>query len=91
MAAGMPQRSSFNEWFAALGIVDITTLEEDDRSCGICYQDFSSEHGPVRLPCSHIFVSYYSPTFILQYAAYGAFAACLRLLRLLVLGHEQTC
>ena len=70
----MAQLPTFLDFFATLETVDVATLEENDTSCDICLEEYSSEHSPVRLPCSHIFVSYPFPTLRSLFVALDEFS-----------------
>ena len=63
----MSQAFTFEAWFNRLPTVDIETLNEDDKNCSICREEYSSSSStkdpqqedrvekPISLPCGHFF------------------------------------
>ena len=49
---------SFRQWFADLPAIDVSTLEHDSKTCGICCETYSPEDQPLRLSCSHVLGSH---------------------------------
>ena len=49
---------SFDQWFAKLPAIDVSTLENDCKKCGICCEPYTTEDQPLRLCCSHILGSH---------------------------------